>query len=133
MIFTYFNLLYFLIKLSSSQTSFNIFKNKEEAFKKKKKKKTKNNLSEYYQTSDCIKSQERISLQTIYNFLKQKEKKQTKYPSRSILIRLWYNISTISQLSTAQWTISNFFQQQYPEEERDTNTIHRVKDERATL
>lgn len=129
MIFTYFNLLYFLIKLSSSQTSFNIFKNKEEAFKKKKKKKTKNNLSEYYQTSDCTKSQERISLQTIYNFLKQKEKKQTKYPSRSTLIRLWYNISTISQLSTAQWTISNFFQQQYPKKNatRTQYTVSKMK------
>lgn len=105
----------------SHQTFFNIFKNKEKAFRKKKKDFSLNiirsqKISGRNLTSNCLQ-------------LSQKTKKKKKYPSRSTLIRLWYNISTISQLSIAQWTISNLFQQQYPKKNatRTQYTVSKMK------
>lgn len=105
----------------SHQTFFNIFKNKEKAFRKKKKRL----LSEYYQITKNLRKKSHFKLSATFT----KNKKKKKYPSRSTLIRLWYNISTISQLSIAQWTISNLFQQQYPKKNatRTQYTVSKMK------
>lgn len=97
MIFTYFNLLYFLIKLSSSQTSFNIFKNKEEAFKKKKKKRLR------IISPNIVKHQIAQNLRNLAsNYLQlsqTKNKKKTNeisisLHSHSTLIQYFHNIAT---------------------------------------
>lgn len=74
----------------SHQTFFNIFKNKEKAFRKKKKRL----LSEYYQITKNLRKKSHFKLSATFTKNKKKKEISISLHSHSTLIQYFHNIAT---------------------------------------